>query len=408
MTPDLPRPAASPSLRRLRAVWVVASLFSLAILVFGPPARYAELTTICTGGPCLEDRDWLTAAGVANLHAMGMSLPAYAALQTGMEVAGQVGCLLLSALLAWRGRQDRTAATFAVLLAFQANLAVPEIAPPGWRQPLFTLNGLAQAVSVMAFLFLFPTGTFVPRWAGAYLAGWLLFNAVFRYWLRPPDDLWIVLDNAQWFVTILLAMGAQVYRYFRRSTPRQRLQTRWLLTVFFGVILATLLLEAAGAAPGTPLFVLNTTVSDLINPLLFVVIILAIRRHQLWDIDLILRRTLIYSVLSLLLAGVYFGSVLVLQTILRPLTGQDESALVTVLSTLALAALFVPLRGRVQAFIDRRFYRRKYDAAQVAAAFAGRMRDEVELERLTQQLLETVETTLQPAHASLWLRNSSH
>ncbi|HEY3228261.1 MAG TPA: hypothetical protein VGJ87_03515, partial [Roseiflexaceae bacterium] len=111
-----------------------------------------------------------------------------------------------------------------------------------------------------------------------------------------------------------------------------------------------------------------------------------------------------YGALTATLALVYVSSVVLLQAIVRPLTGEEQSQLVTVASTLAIAALFTPLRRRIQTGIDRRFYRRKYDTAKTLAAFSVQMRDEVELEKLTDDLLAVVAETMQPAHASLWLR----
>jgi len=138
-------------------------------------------------------------------------------------------------------------------------------------------------------------------------------------------------------------------------------------------------------------------------PAFTVCLAIAILRYRLWDIDVILRRTLVYAVLSGLLALAYFGLVVLLEGVVRPLTGQSENPIVSVLSTLVIALLFGPLRRRVQAFIDRRFYRRKYDAARIIAAFGGALRDEVALEQVTAQLVEVAAATVQPSHVSLWL-----
>jgi hypothetical protein len=132
-------------------------------------------------------------------------------------------------------------------------------------------------------------------------------------------------------------------------------------------------------------------------------IAIGILRYQLFDIHVLINRTLVYGALTGVLALVYYSSVVLLQQAFRLLTGQS-SDLAIVASTLAIAALFSPLRRRVQAFIDRRFYRRKYDTAQTLAAFSATLRDEVDLHRLTDSLLAVVEETMQPAHVSLWLR----
>ncbi len=130
----------------------------------------------------------------------------------------------------------------------------------------------------------------------------------------------------------------------------------------------------------------------------------SIFRYRLWDIDQLIRRTLVYSVLTVALAVLYFGSVLALQQLINPFMGAGSSQPAIIGSTLLITALAAPLNRRVQRAIDRRFYRRKYDAAQTSAAFAALARDEVGLERLTERLLAVADETMQPAHASVWIR----
>jgi hypothetical protein len=152
----------------------------------------------------------------------------------------------------------------------------------------------------------------------------------------------------------------------------------------------------------TPLFGLFF----LLIPALFAgVLAMAILRYRLFDIDVLIRRTLQYAILSAILALVYFGGVVMLQTIFDVVVGQHDSPLITVVSTLTIAALFNPLRLRIQDFIDQRFYRKKYDAERALAQFATSARDEVDVDRLAAALLDTVEETVQPDRAALWLHD---
>jgi len=213
-------------------------------------------------------------------------------------------------------------------------------------------------------------------------------------------------------ITIGFFLGlivAQIYRYWRISNQVQRQQTKW---VFFGVAVV-LLAEIGLSLPYliVPSLTRQGSLYDLFAATLgfFIPILIplafgvAILRYRLWDIDILINRTLVYGTLTASLALLYFGLVIALQFLLRGLMSLN-SGIAIVASTLAIAALFQPLRRRIQAIIDRRFYRRKYDAARTLAAFSATLRNEVDLDQLREHLLAVVQETMQPAHVSLWLR----
>jgi hypothetical protein len=183
-------------------------------------------------------------------------------------------------------------------------------------------------------------------------------------------------QRIKWFAYAITVMAGG---FFLTYTVAEAIDVRWVWWAGFGLTMAS---------------VLGVQLS----------IAIAILKHRLYDIDLLINRTLVYGPLTAMLALVYFGGVVGLQAALRVLTGQ-ESTLAVVASTLAIAALFNPLRGQVQGFVDRRFYRRKYDAAKTLATFNARLRDQTELETLSSDVIGVVRETMQPAHVRLWLRS---
>ena len=193
----------------------------------------------------------------------------------------------------------------------------------------------------------------------------------------------------------------------RRGVERQ--QMKWLLyagAIFFvGPTFLITVSYVVRVEESWALWVSNFlgVVSSLGVP---VAIGFAILRYRLYDIDLLINRTLVYGSLSATLIALYFGGIVVLQRLFVLLTGQ-QSNLAVVASTLLIAALFSPLRGRIQSFIDRRFYRRKYDARKTLEAFSATLRDETDLEALNNELIGVVRETMQPAHVSLWLRSDT-
>ncbi len=195
------------------------------------------------------------------------------------------------------------------------------------------------------------------------------------------------------------SLAALVVR-FVRSSGTERTQTKWLVYTAVVILLPMLLLSLIKSLPSIVSLLFASAPA-----ILSLAIGIAILRHRLWDIDIIIRRTLIYSVLTGILAAVYFGSVVLMQQLFRSLTGQT-SDLAIVISTLTIAALFTPLRRRIQNTIDRRFYRRKYDAEQTLARFNQTLRDEVDIDTLKAQLVSVVNDTMQPTKIALWMAST--
>jgi hypothetical protein len=198
-----------------------------------------------------------------------------------------------------------------------------------------------------------------------------------------------------------IGAAASVVVRFRRARGIERQQIEWFLYA------AALLLLFPVAVLGSDFLpeIISSVVLGLPLVALPMAIGIAVLRYRLYDIDVVINRTLVYGALTAMLALVYFGGVTATQTIFRTLTGQEQQPQLTiVVSTLVIAALFNPLRRRIQSFIDRRFYRRKYDAAKTLEAFSARLRDETDLDALRDDLVGVVRETMQPAHVSLWLR----
>ena len=309
--------------------------------------------------------------------------------------------------------------TFGVTLAPQlSTMYILANQHSAWRVLVTCVYGLGWG-SIGLFAYLFPAGRFVPRWTG-----WAaLFYLAWQVPQNVPSNSPISIE--QWpplllacveFVVLLCPMYAQLYRYRLNSSAAERQQTKWVvfglvLTLLAeGMIFLPLLFFPSLAQPGLPRS-LYTLISACLFPLLLNLIPLtigiAVLRYRLWDIDVLINRTLVYGTLTASLAFIYVGLVIALQFLLRGLLGPtNDVALVA--STLAIYALFQPLRRRIQRGIDRRFYRRKYDAAKVVAAFSATLRNEVNLNQLSEQLVAVVQETMQPAHVSLWLRSPEH
>jgi hypothetical protein len=262
------------------------------------------------------------------------------------------------------------------------------------------------------FLYLFPNGRAVPGWLrwliGPVLVVHLILQGIAALTLMTgrPNNLIAAITPYLSFILLSfpLALFGQVYRYLRVSTREERLQTKWVLgglvgVVLGGVIIAVLFNQVDVQAD----YGFSSDVTTMLTLLIPITIGISILRYRLYDIDVIIRRTLVYSLLSAMLGLLYFGSVTVLQSLFTSLGG-SQSTLALVLSTLAIAALFTPLRRRLQITIDRRFYRQKYDTVRAMEGFNTVVRSEVELDVISQRLAVVAHEALQPEHISLWLK----
>jgi hypothetical protein len=410
MLPDRgDRKKVSTTQTQLRSPWrlpmqgVFLTLVLLYVALFAVHFVHApeRLTQVC--GQPLCHVFALTPLEVQALERLGLTPGHYA---TGVMIYAAVlapGWLLLPALIAWRRRDDWLALLVAFVLVQMGLGPLINSAhlPATWALAKDTLGFLGMA-GFYLFLSLFPDGRFVPRWTGWVVAGF---------------GVWVVLSQLLpggaiaylWFPFFAALLTAQVQRYRRFSTAIQRQQTKWILFsigVFCAAIVTHTVVQVTINRADTPVtagaLLLNTVIPHLSLLLVPVSLAHALLRHRLWEIDKIINRSLVYSALSVVLGLTYLGSVTLLQSLLLGLTGRS-SPLAVVLSTLVIAALFSPLRLRIQQIIDRRFYRQKYDAQRTLESFSQQMRDVVDVGPLEDALLRAVAGSLQPADLSLWL-----
>jgi hypothetical protein len=392
-------------LRVFRLLWLAVFLLSLAIIVVAVPGYL--------GGFGFDRPVDAPAEMIAVLGLAGTVASLLAALTS----------LILAAFIFWRRSGDSMALLVSYFLLFYGTimagpLEAIDILGTDWSGvTVGTLQPILLTTFVVAIFCLFPDGHFVPRWTRYVVmvsVPWSLVALIASpvEWMTGESSLLSIAIGLIWFLLIpILPLYAQIYRYRRVSSPLERQQTKWVVYGFSFWILLMLVqsvpflltLNAPADRPlpwYAPLSQAGWWLSLTIVPFSLAI---AVTRSRLWEIDIIINRTLVYGALTAILALIYFGSVVVLQTAFGVVSGQ-ASPLAVVISTLLIAALFAPLRRRLQNTIDRRFYRHKYDAEKTLARFAAAARDEVDLDHLTAELLHVVQDTVQPEHVSLWLR----
>jgi hypothetical protein len=399
-------------LRVAQAAWILIAVLACILFVVSLPAFYTQTQSICTGNACNGVQISLEQAHALAAH--GISLTGYAWFSVLVTIISTLVWVSAGWLIFWH----KSDSWIALLIALQAVTqgASTSIAALGSFPVLqYPANWLSFLNQVLLFLLfaLFPTGRFVPKWMR-----WLVLGGV----ALAIVDFFSPLQRVSWypefsFLYFLVFMGilviAQIYRYRSVSTPVQRQQSKWIVFAIAIIILTDVIfivpvLFNPALFQSSSLYALITS-----NIFLFVLLLgpvsiyIAIMRYRLYDIDVIINRSLVYGSLTVLLALIYFGLVIGLGSLVRLFTGQvSQSPVVIVASTLAIFALIQPLRRRIQRIIDRRFYRSKYDAAKIIANFSSTLREEVDLDTLKEHLVAVVQETMQPAHVSLWLRKA--
>lgn len=284
---------------------------------------------------------------------------------------------------------------------------------------------LIQVLSILHILLLFPTGKFHKpgwRWLSFATIGWAVFLVILHTISQPltstsmgnlPNPLGVIpyrtilqITREIWIpglVLLLVLCLIGLFLRYRLAMTLIRLQMRWLLyscSLFIGCLVVVGIFGFY--EPDTNIGYTVMIATNISVALIPVSIAAAIMRFHLWDIDVLIRRTLVYSILSTILALVYFGGVTLLQGLFSKFTGEQSSAAI-VLSTLSIAALFNPLHKRIRSFVDRRFYRSRYDSEKTLTSFSVHLRAEVNLDDLSTHITSVVEETFQPAHVSLYL-----
>jgi hypothetical protein len=397
-------------------------LFGLTVLTATLPISFHQLRTPCVASPCSPLQ--LTPEQAQVLRAsLSLSLDAYALCVLAFQVASSL--IWVGVGIAMWQRFDRVIVVILAVQglcqgiinpnAFAENGLVDVLAraQSSWLFPAMLLQVLGQVLLLLVFT-LFPTGRFVPRWTRWVAGGWVVIEAAFLAAQSSPAlRASLPRFNALFLPIILLSAIALTHRYRHVSTVVEQQQIKWIVVGFVASNALEIMLVAAQpiVAPPSHSDSLYAPAAYLILLLGFSVLpattyVIAVLRYRLYDIDFIIRRTLVYGTLTASLAAVYFAVVVGTQTVVGAVApGATQSPVIIVASTLLIALLFTPLRHILQAGVDRRFYRTKYDAERVLEAFGATLRAETDLEVLTARLVSVVEETMQPEHVSIWLRS---
>jgi hypothetical protein len=404
-----------------RSATVGMVVLVLGLFFAGISPRYHELVTLSLQAErALQHLS--PGVGRSLLEAV-LSINFYPIYDLVVEITVVLGYVFAALVVFWRKSDDWVMMFFALggitFATYDTRLLAALLATqPLLRIPISFLQAYGITGAVIMFYTL-PDGRFVPTWTRRLTVIWIGWNLAWFLFPGLPINLSnpltvsfsLFLAFSIWCYIGILAL---IYRYRHLSIRREQQQIRLLVislttvvTAYVAYYLPRVLVPSLNQ-PGISHILYNAlgptlyfTCQLLVPP----AVLFSIVRYRLFDLDVIINRAMVYGTLTVILALIYIGLVITLQSFMHLLTGSiSQQPPIIVASTLMIAALFQPLRRHIQAIIDRRFYRRKYDATRTLAAFSATLRDEVDLQQLHEQLLAVVEETMQPMHISLWLR----
>ena len=406
-----------------RLVWGILVLMVLVLGIASIPAYFSSLTSTCTGTiiRCFTSLQ-LTPGNMQALYSMHLSPTSYAVYMLVLAVIASLVCIITGAIICWRlwGKSEERLGLFVSLLLITMGsfgilnvrvAALEASLPASPIQIVLRFAVILLWVAIGIFFYTFPDGHFNPRWTRFLVILWVV-EAIF---FSLPTSTPLAITNwpthlflAELLLTFGSAACVMIYRYRHIFNSSQRQQTKWLVFGFALILPVNPIYAAIGdrsgafSIPDSPYQLLEPTLLTLIVLVVPLSISFAILRYRLWDIDLLINRTLVYGLLTGVLALIYIAVILSMQLLFHGLIEGNSISLVV--STLLTVALFHPLRSRIQRIIDRRFYRSKYDTTQILASFSATLRNELDLNQLREQLIQVVEETIQPTNISLWLR----
>jgi hypothetical protein len=409
--------------RLLTIFFAVILIIQLAYLLIGLasiPVFYQRVSTQTIEPVIYYGEVQISNELVAQMAAnRGLSVSQYAIYRIIVNTLAIFVPLGLAILIVWRskGQWFTLFTAFTILFLAEYVLSEQTLVTRYISVEIFGANAIFWFL-VLLYFFLFPNGKPVPRQAAWLVVELVIYHFIIQVgtvlaYVAPGLAQQMHLPN--WgdhlytipvLINFAIILACQVYRYRRVSSTTERQQTKWFL---FGFGLMVALIPVSLYFDGTGK---SNILSDLVElvfwmPVYFGIAI-AILRYRLFDIDVIIRKTLVYTLLTAALALVFFGGVALLQKLFGSLSGTENSPAAIVLSTLAIAAMVNPLRRRLQDFIDRRFYRKKYNAEQALARFASVARDETDIEELCAELVDVVQETMQPEQMSIWIKPAVH